>query len=526
MRRQCRTQSVLRLFNHFALGAVCFFLGLAIIAVAAGDVYSAPTPGIKRVIIAVPSEPDTLDLSNSKIGTAEAIGANITERLINITPDGKLVPGLAQSWKVSTDGKDIDYFLRKGVVFHSGDPFTAKDVQFSHERAMKYFQGYQRTMKFLESFTVIDDYHVKFRFKTPDAQVLPNRGTPIGSKTYHDRVGEENYVRQPVGTGPYQFIKWEPGQFIEMKIFENYWGSPPFVKEVRFIFIGEDTTRVSKLMAGEVDMIVDCPFPKVNEVEKAGFVTARMPTHPTVSIQFHTYNPKVPWYDRRVRMAIAMAIDRKTIVNNLFQGIPNMYPRLCPWELGYDAGITAYPYDPQKAKKLLAEAGYPKGFDMPLYYFMGRISGQKETTEAVALYLNNIGIRVKIEGLEAVRFIEKVREWHKSTDTIFAGVATVPLSGYPEPTQALEIAYFSESAISLYKNLKFDEILNKARIVLDNKKRAVLIKDAVRLIHEDVATIPIWSNVTIFATKKDISYKPTRNVANAIVFVKNIEKAR
>jgi peptide/nickel transport system substrate-binding protein len=495
-------------------------------AVAIGDARSAPAAEGKKVIIAVPSEPDTLDLLSSKIGTAEAIGANITERLINITPDGKLVPGLAQRWKISPDGKEIDYFLRKGVNFHSGDPFNAKDVQFSHERGMKLFQGYQRTMKFLESLTVIDDYHVKFRFKTPDAQVLPNRGTPIISKAYYDRVGEDTFVKQPVGTGPYRFVKWEPGQYIDMKVFENYWGNPPYVKEVRFIFMGEDTTRVSKLLAGEVDMIVDCPFAKVNEVEKAGFVTARMSTHPTVSVQFHTYNPQVPWYDKRVRMAIAMAIDRKTIVNNLFQGIPNLYPRLCPWELGYDASLTAYPYDPQKAKKLLAEAGYPKGFDMPLYYFMGRISGQKETTEAVALYLNNIGIRVKIEGIEAVRFIQKVREWHKSDETVFAAVATVPLSGYPEPTQALEIAYFSESPISLYKNPKFDEALNKARVVLDNKKRAVLIKDAVRIIHDDVATIPIWSNVTLFATKKDIAYKPTRNVANALIFVKNIEKGK
>jgi ABC-type transport system substrate-binding protein len=147
----------------------------------------------------------------------------------------------------------------------------------------------------------------------------------------------------------------------------------------------------------------------VKDVEAAGFKTSRLPTHPPTNIQFHNNNPDVPWYKRDVRLAIAMAIDGDAIVKNLFQGIPGRFTRLSPGELGYDPNLKQYPYDPKKAKELLAKAGYPNGFEMPLYYFTGRIAGQKETAEAVVLYLNAIGVRAKPQGIDAPQMLEKVR---------------------------------------------------------------------------------------------------------------------
>lgn len=486
------------------------------------------TQGIisKKIIIALPSEPDTLDLNSTKMpGISAPVAENITERLIGLTNDGKLVPtGLATSWKVSPDGKEVEFVLRKNVTFHNGDPFTAKDVQFSHERGLKLSSTYQRTMRYLENFAVLDDYRVRFRFKSPDAQFLPSRATPIESKSYYDKVGEEKFLREPVGTGPYKFVKWDPGQYIDLKINENYWGEKPVVKEARFAFVKEDTTRVAMLKAKEADMISECPFALVKDVEKAGYRTARLSTHPSVSVQFHTYNPKVPWYDRRVRLAIAMAIDSKSMVTNLFQNIPTNPVRLNTWELGYDKDLKPYPYDPAGAKKLLAEAGYPNGFDMPLYYFAGRASGQKETAEAVALYLNAIGIKCKVEGIEAAKMIEKVRDWHRSNDAVFAGVATVPTANYPDPTQALEIGFYSQSPIAFYKNPAFDVVLELARGALDDKKRGEMIKRAFRILHEDVASVLLWNNVTVFVTQKNLSFTPTLKGGDAaLVLLKNIK---
>jgi len=481
----------------------------------------------KKVIIAMPTEPDTLDLNSSKMDGASApVAENITERLIGITPDGKLIPCLATSWKVSPDGKEMVFTLRNGVKFSNGDPFTAKDVKFSHERGLKTSTTYQRATRLVETFTVVDDYTVKFVFKTPDAQFLPSRATPVESQAYHERVGEDRFLREPVGTGPYKFVKWEPGQYIEVKANETYWGEKPVVQEARFVFVKEDTTRVSMLKTGEADMILECPFPLVKEVENAGYKTARLSTHPSVSIQFHTYNPKVPWYDKRVRLAVAMAVDKDVVVQKLFQGIPTSPVRLNPWELGYDKDLKPYPYDPARAKKLLAEAGYPNGFEMPLYYFSGRVSGQKETAETVALYLNAIGIRAKVEGIEAIQFIQKVREWHKSTDAVFAGIATAPTANYPDPTGALEISFYSGSAISLYQNPKFDAVLETARATLDDKKRGELIKEAFRIVQEEVPTALLWSNVSVYAMQKSISFTPTVRAIHAMVFLKDIKPAQ
>jgi len=482
----------------------------------------------KKIIIALPSEPDTLDLNSTKMnGISAPIAENITERLMGLAPDGKFIPGLATSWKVSPDGKEVEFTLRKDVKFHNGDLFTAKDVQFSHERGLQKSTAYQRSMRYLENFTVLDDYHVRFRFKSPDAQFLPSRGTAIQSKSYFDKVGEDKFLREPVGTGPYKFVKWDPGLAVELKVNENYWGAKPVVKEARFAFVKEDMTRVSMLKAHEADMISECPFALVKEVEKAGYRTARLSTHPSVSVQFHTYNPKVPWYDRRVRLALALAIDSKSMVSNLFQNIPTNPVRLNTWELGYDKDLKPYPYDPTRAKKLLAEAGYPNGFEMPLYYFAGRASGQKETAEAVALYLNAIGIKCKVEGIEAAKMIEMVRNWHKSTEAIFAGVATVPTANYPDPTQALEIGFYSQSPIAFYKNPAFDVVLELARGTLDDKKRAEFIKRAFRILHEDVASVLLWNNVTVFAMQKSISFTPTLKGGDAaLVLLKDIKSAQ
>jgi peptide/nickel transport system substrate-binding protein len=510
-------------------GSFCLMAVVALLAPLTKDAHSGQAPAstlLRKIVIATPSEPDTLDLNSSKMdGVSAPIAENLTERLIGITPEGQLIPLLATSWKVSSDGREIEFVLRKGVKFHSGDPFTAKDLQFSHERGLKSSTTYQRTMRMLESFTVIDDYRVRFRFKTPDAQVLPGRGTPVESKAYYDRVGEEKFLREPIGTGPYRFVKWEPSSYIEVRANEEYWGTKPAVKEARFAFVKEDTTRVSMLKAGEADMILECPFPLIKEVESAGFRTARLPSHPSTSVQFHTYNPKVPWHDKRVREAVAHAIDRNAIVNRLFQGIPGLYARLCPWELGYDPDLKPYPYDPDKAKKLLAEAGYTKGFEMPLYFFAGRASGQAETAEAVAGYLSAVGIRCKIQGIEAIKMIEMTREWHKSTEAVAAGVTTVPTNNYAEPTQALEIGFYSQSPISLFRNAEFDAALEKARVTLNDEKRAELIRQAVRILHDDVASVLLWSNVTVYAMNKNITFTPTFKATHALIMLKDIRPA-
>jgi peptide/nickel transport system substrate-binding protein len=486
-------------------------------------ILGAPRDAPKKLVIAYIMEPDTLDATSSRLSMVSGpVFENMTERLVGLTPDGKLVPGLA-SWKVSPDGKVIDFTLRKGIKFHSGDPLTSKDVEFSHNRMLKLAPAYEGIARLIEKLEIISDSQFRIHFKKPDVSFLPMRGPDIASKNYYDRVGEAEFLNRPVGTGPYKFVNWKHGEYVDLEASEDYWGGPPSVKQLRFVFVKEDMTRISMLKTGEADMIMECPFNLVDNIESAGFKTAKLPVHGGISVQFHTKNPKAPWFDRRVRLAIAQAIDGDSVVKNLFHGIPARYAAVAPWELGYDPSLKPYPYDPKRAKELLAESGYPKGFQMPLYYFAGRATGIKETAEAVVLYLKAVGIECNVQGIESVQLRAKIAAWRNDPNAEFVGVSTVPAAHYPEPTSGMEMGFWSGSYGSVYSNPEFDAVLEKCRVTMDDTQRAELFKKAIRILYEDVARIPIWANMSVFAMKKNIEFTPTKGMFYAIVLGKDVK---
>lgn len=476
----------------------------------------------RDLVIAYEGDPDTLDLLSVRHEpTAIPVAINVMEYLCDTTPDGALIPGLATEWNLSPDKLTLEFHLRKGVTFHSGDPLTTQDVVFSYNRLKEKTRAV--TFRWVKAIEIIDDYTFKVIFKQPDVLFLKYRGFPIGSKKYYDRVGEDTFIKKVVGTGPYKVVDWKAASYLDLERYEGYWGKKPQTKKVRFRFVKEDTTRVAMLQAGEADMITSTPYTMVGDLEKSGYKTVKLAAHPTTQVQFQALNPNVPWYDKRVRLAIAHAIDGDAIVKNLFRGIPARV-WLSPWEIGYDPNLKLYEYDPEKAKKLMAEAGYAKGFEMPLYYWAGRTTGQKETTEAVALYLNALGIKCNIIGWEPVKMIEAIRtKWHGKKDAVYVGVATPPIAHQVDPVAGLRTSYWSESTISLYDNPELDKVFLQAIQEFDDAKRAELIKQALRIIREDVATVPIWANVSVYSMKKDIKFTPTFRVMNAEVKVRDIQ---
>jgi peptide/nickel transport system substrate-binding protein len=483
---------------------------------------ASPVKSPLKVTVVLPAEPDTLDPTTTRFSVTSApISNNIFERLIDLTPDGKFVPGIA-SWTVSPDGKVVEFTLRKGIKFHSGDPLTTKDVEFSHNRALKFNPTHQRAMRNLDRFEIVDDYKCRFVFKKPDVLFIPTRSLTIASSSYHNRVGEDQFVAKLVGTGPYKFVEWKLGEYIDITANDSYWGAKPQVKQARFKFVREDSTRVAMLKSGEADIIMSTPYAMVKDVESAGYKTVRLPTHPPTSIRFHTTNPDVPWFKRDVRLAIAMAIDGDAIVKNLFQGIPGRFTRLAPGDLGYDPNLKQYPYDPKRAKELLAQAGYPNGFEMPLYYYTGRIAGQKETAEAVALYLNAIGVKVKIQGVEAPQMLDLVRAAHDDPKAVNVGLATSPMAHLPEPTEALATTYYSKERMNTYSNPKLDALIEVIQTTMDNKRRGELIRLAVKMIHEDVATIQLFTATDVYAMKSKIEFTPTKKNREPLMLIKDV----
>jgi len=484
----------------------------------------APAPASK-VVIAAGMEPVNLEPCLVGAGGDYPVVENYGEYLIQKAPSGDLGPGLATSWKISPDGKTIEFTLRKDVRFHSGDLLTARDVLFSYERGRAKNPVLRTQLQSVEKFEVKDDDHFKVYFKTPDVTFIPNRAcVMIVSKGYYDRVGEDAFVRSPVGTGPYRFVRYLAGQYVDLERFEDYWGKKPPVKEARFLFVPEDTTRIAKLRAGEVDFINSVPYPSVKELEGSpNFKVVRLALgHPTRGVVIQTLNPKAPWHDRRVRQAMAYAIDWKSIVNNLLQGVPNHYVFLAPHELGYDPSLKPYPYDPKKAKELLAEAGYPKGFDLNLYWpVSGRVPMSNEICEAIASYFEAIGIRTKLVGEETAAFYARRRS-AKNPNVDYVCYFSGGLAGAPDPTYYLQLYFGTDGAFSVYSNPELDRIIAEARTTMSSAKRAELIKKAVRILYDEVAFIPIINNVSVYAMKKNIEFVPTQKHGMDLVLVKDI----
>jgi len=483
--------------------AVCL---LAVVAEAA-----AAQTASRTAVIAVGHVPDNIDLTQSRNGPiSRPTMENVTEALIGLAPDGNIKPTVA-TWTVSDDGKTIEFKLRKGVKFHTGDELTARDIEFSHKRMLdKKVTFYVRQMRALDRFEVVDDQTFRYVFSAPTIGFLPSRGPFVVSKAYFDRVGEKEFAERPVGTGPYRLVNHQLGQYAELEAFDGYWGAPPALKKVRIAFVKDDTTRISMLKAGEADMIMNTPFSAVEDLAKAGFTNVSSAVHPSVSIQFPSANRKAPWADVRVRRAIALAIDGDAIVKGLFHNVPKRFARLAPGELGYDPDIKPYPFDPGAAKKLLAEAGYSNGFTLPLYYWSGTYSGIRETAEAVALYLRVVGIDVKVQGYEPPQMMERMFARRDAEDTDLVMLSPLTLANYTDPAEALGFAFTSQSQMSVYKNEAFDRLVNLANSTMDEAKRAEYVREAVRIMHADIPSITLWNNVVVYSMKKGWSFTPTQ----------------
>ena len=492
------------------LRALAGLVGLAL-ATSVLPAWAADTSTIdKPFVIAMNHQPDNIDVTKALNGVISyPLLENINEKLVDLDKNGNPTPGLA-TWDVAPDGLSITFHVRPGVKFSSGDPFTADDIVFSHER-FKTNATYKSADPFLDHVEKLDNMTVRFVFRQPEATYFTRRALMIVSKSYFDRVGEAEFSAHPVGTGAYKLVSYSPGQNAVLEAFDGYWGGAPEIKHVRMDFISDDATRVAKLRAGEADMILNVPYPQVDQLKAGGFKLAGLETTPTTSVGFIYANPKLPWHDVRVRQAIAEAIDCNAIVDGAFKGIPKHYAAFAPGQIGYDPDLKTYPYDPAHAKQLMAEAGYPNGFKMPLYYWIGEDYGLRETAELVATYVKAIGIDADVRGVEVPQMVAMRQKDHQhpeeAEDSVTIG--PTPFANYYEPTSALAFVWASFSPFSTYRNADLDKYTAQAMGSIDPQKRAEAVKQAARIIHNDYVTIPIWNNVALYGMKPNVDFTPT-----------------
>jgi peptide/nickel transport system substrate-binding protein len=353
------------------------------------------------------------------------------DALLKPMPEGNYTPCLAESWTISPDAKVYEFKLRKGVKFHNGDTMTAEDMVFS-------FWRYKAVnAKFIQDKTekveAIDPHLVRFTFKEPFPDfldyLLPGASS-IGwvvPKKYVEKVGDAGFKKNPIGCGPYKFVEFVPGVKLVGEAFEQFWRKVPNIKRVEFLIVTDPATRLSMLKRGEVDMatyLTDVFYEEVKKDPKLKFLAPWSPSRFLVYMTAQ-WDPKSPWSDPRVRKAASLAVDRKTLADVQLPGCgPIGSLALQGDPMGAD--IPADPYDPEKAKKLLAEAGYPKGFQGGKFYpYNGPLW---KYGEQVANYWKAVGISVDTVLLERPAWLAN-RSGGKMKGGLFIDVVAAPTIG-------------------------------------------------------------------------------------------------
>ena len=336
------------------------------------------------------------------------------DALVKPMPGNPMAPSLAESWTVSQDATTYDFVLRKGVRFHNGELVTAEDVKFSFER---YRGTAAKTLKELvAAVETPDPGRVRFRLKKPWPDFMTFYATPatgaawIVPKKYIEKVGDDGFKRAPVGAGPYRFVSFKPGVELVLEAHDQYWRKIPSVKKLVFRSIPDESTRLAALKRGEVDIAYGYTSVLAEELQRTPGLTLK-PTHVvfTVWLLFtEQWDAKSPWADKRVRLAANLAIDRNAINQATFLGHGKSAASFIPRALEYFWAPPPYPYDLNRARQLLAEAGYPNGFDAGELY--GDLVYGPAIGEPVVNYLQVAGIRLRLRPLERATFFKQYGE--------------------------------------------------------------------------------------------------------------------
>jgi peptide/nickel transport system substrate-binding protein len=405
-------------------------------------------------------------------------------------PGNLMAPGLAESWTESEDHRVYEFKLREGLKFHNGDPFTAEDVKFSFYRS----KGSKLLHDKVREVEVVDAFRVRFHLHEPWPDFMTFYGTLatgaawIVPKKYVERVGKDGFKQHPIGLGPYKFVSHTPGVELVMEAFEDYWRKVPHVKRLVFKSVTEATTRLAMLKKGEVDVAYLLPVLLAENVQR----------DPQLKVAFSggiatfwmgfldQWDPKSPWHDQRVRLAANYAIDRRTLSEAETLGASKPTGNIFPSSLEFVLPLEPYPYNPAKAKQLLAEAGYPNGFDagelypLPPYFTLG---------EALVNYLGAVGIKVKMRPMERAAFFAALK------GKKLRGLCMCGSAAYGNAATRVEAFVASTGAYAYGGYPDIDMLFKQQAVETNRSKREALLHKIQQLMHERAMFGPIWEYV-------------------------------
>lgn len=489
----------------------------------------------QTLVIGRANEPQSIDPQFSRTGNNQMTALHIFDRLVLTDANVRAYPGLAESWE-NPDPLTWLVHLRQGVKFHDGSPFTAADVVWSLERAPNVPNSpasFAGSVADLATMEIIDDHTIRFTTKEPTPLFIENIGTVyIVSRAATEGRANEDFAAGPaaIGTGPYRYVSWQPGDRLELERNDDYWGAKPAYQHVTMRFISNDAARVAALLSGAVDLIDlvppgDLPNLRANK----DLVVYDTPTVRLIYLALNQNDdapfitgidgrplPQNPFKDASVRRAVSMMIDRQAIIDRLLYGAGEPASQIVPEGVfGWSPDVPVTPYDPEGAKKLLAEAGYPDGFGITLHGSNDRFSQDAELAQALGQLLARGGL--KVNGVETLPYSVFSKDAGKNAYGAF--IFSYGNSTGEASRGLLSVIHTLDDGRDLgslnrfgFSDPDFDRAVEDAAQVFDPAEREKgLQAAAVIAFAEDTAMVPLYFQALSWASKATVAYEARRD---------------
>jgi len=485
----------------------------------------------ETLTIGVASSVTAIDPHFQYSGANIAVSRHFFDPLILQDDEQRLIPGLAESWR-AVDTTTWEFLLRHGVKFHDGSDFVAADVAYTLERAASVpnspgsFAGY---IKSITEVRIVDDYTIRLHTAKPNPQLPWDMSTfgiiphQLGPKI---RTEDFSQGRAMIGTGPFRFVSWFPGERLVMARNDRYWSRPPDWDEVVLVQLANSASRLAALRSGQVDAIEHVPVIDIPWLEQDPLLTLRQKTsNRVIYLQMdtdRTVSPFVsdrsggalatnPFKDQRVRLAISKAIDRNAIVERIMSGNAVPAAQVLPdGYFGVSPHVAPEPYQPEQAKNLLTEAGFGDGFHVTLHTASDNFENGAKTALAIAQMLSRIGIAADVQALPksiwstraaALEFSFMLASWGSESGEI-SGALRGMIASFDAKKG------WGTSNRGRYANPTFDALFERATTATDTTIREQLLQQASEFAIKDVAIIPLYFEVATWAARRGITYEP------------------
>jgi peptide/nickel transport system substrate-binding protein len=445
------------------------------------------------------------DPATHNAGNGPLIATTVFEGMVDMGVRLETLPAVAKSWRIAPDWSYIDFELNQGIKFHNGDPLTAEDVKFSYETHMrpelKQVLGVTYNAR-IKNIEVQGPYKVRFNLKMPAPDLIKRFwwNGAIMPKKYREKVGDAGFADKPIGSGPFKWVDYKQDQYYTMEAVPNHHRKTPEFKTLKIAFVPDHATRLAMLQAGEADIIqlIGPHIPQIKADPRFKLVQVKHIIGQTLAYcDINFPDEKSPFLDIRVREAASLAVDRKGICDKvLFGGSEPYGESLSPYTMGWDSTVKPDPYDPEKAKKLLAQAGYPNGFNTTI----STTAPSKYWVEAIASNLAEVGIKAEIKIWEGGQWYEahigkKLRgfitrnSWYDAEVNAGADLQDGYMEGMPW-------AYSTTKEIS--------DTLKKTLAARNDKEATEMGRKLSKLVRESRVNMHLWSIHANYGTNQRI----------------------